>query len=93
MAMGHNQWLLFGVDEHEHPFATYFDIHQGYRVLIHSHIFPCLFVPCPRDREGMSASLGQELAFKQKQKDIAQYTRALVGNASIFIAPCFLDVL
>ena len=26
----------FGVDEH--PFATYFDVHQGYRVLTHSHI-------------------------------------------------------
>ena len=36
MAMGHNLWLHFGVDEH--PFATYFDVHQGYRVLTHSHI-------------------------------------------------------
>ena len=26
-------WLHFGVDEH--PFATYFDVHQRYRVLIH----------------------------------------------------------
>ena len=31
MAMGHNLWRShFGVDEH--PFATYFDVHQGYRV-------------------------------------------------------------
>ena len=30
VAMGHNLWLHFGVDEH--PFATYFDVHQGYRV-------------------------------------------------------------
>ena len=36
MAMGHNLWLYFGVDEH--PFATYFDAHQKYRVLTHSHI-------------------------------------------------------
>ena len=36
MAMGHNQWLHFGMDEH--PFATYFDVRQGYRVLTHSHI-------------------------------------------------------
>ena len=36
MAMGHNLWLHFGLDEH--PFATYFDVHQGYRVLTHSHI-------------------------------------------------------
>ena len=28
MAMGHNLWLYFGVDEH--PFATYFNVHQGY---------------------------------------------------------------
>ena len=28
--MGHNLWLHFGVDEH--PFATYYDVHQGYRV-------------------------------------------------------------
>ena len=31
LAMGHNLWLHFGVDEH--PVATYFDVHQGYRVL------------------------------------------------------------
>ena len=27
----HNLWLHFGVDEH--PFATYFDVHQGYHWL------------------------------------------------------------
>ena len=27
MALGHNLWLHFGVDEH--PFATY-DVHQGF---------------------------------------------------------------
>ena len=32
---GHNPWLHFGVDQH--PFATYFDAHQGYRILTHSH--------------------------------------------------------
>ena len=37
VAMGHNLWLHFGVDEH--PFATYFDFHQGYRVWTHSHVF------------------------------------------------------
>ena len=36
MAMGRSLWLHFGVDEH--PFATYFDVHQGYRVLTHSHV-------------------------------------------------------
>ena len=36
MAMGHNLWLHFEVDEH--PFATYFDVHQVYRVLTHSHM-------------------------------------------------------
>ena len=29
---------IFGVDEHPH--ATYFDVHQGHRVLIHSHMTP-----------------------------------------------------
>ena len=29
MAMVQNLWLHFGVDEH--PFATYFDVHQGCR--------------------------------------------------------------
>ena len=36
MAMGHSLWLDFGVDEH--PFATCFDVHQGYRVLTHSQM-------------------------------------------------------
>ena len=31
----------FGVDEH--PFETYFDVHQGYRVLTHNHILVCVF--------------------------------------------------
>ena len=38
LAMGHNLWLYFGVDEH--PFATYFDVHQGYRLLTRSQLFP-----------------------------------------------------
>ena len=46
MAMGHNLWLLFGVDEH--PFATYFDVHQGYRVLTHSHMLEAYFSPLNR---------------------------------------------
>ena len=51
MAMGHNLWLYFGVDEH--PFATYFDVHQGYRVLTHSHMSQNSFsvdMPCGRAR-------------------------------------------
>ena len=31
LVMGQNLWLHFGVDKH--PFATYFDVHQGYWVL------------------------------------------------------------
>ena len=42
MAMGHSLWLHFGVDEH--PFATYFDAHQGYRVLTHSHIYIYIYM-------------------------------------------------
>ena len=36
LAMGHNLWLHFGVDEH--PFAADFDVHQGHRVLTYSHL-------------------------------------------------------
>ena len=37
MAMGHNLWLHFGVDEH--PCTTYFDVHQGFPgFLTHSQI-------------------------------------------------------
>ena len=36
LAMGHNLWLHSGVDEH--PFTTYFDVHQGYGVLTHIHL-------------------------------------------------------
>ena len=36
MAMKHNLWLHIGVDEH--PFANYFDVHQGYRDLTQSQI-------------------------------------------------------
>ena len=32
-AVGHSLWLHFEVDEH--PFAAYFDAHQGYRLLTH----------------------------------------------------------
>ena len=35
-ATAHNLWLQFGVDEH--AVATYFDVHEGYRVLTHSHV-------------------------------------------------------
>ena len=37
MAMGRNLCLHLGPDEH--PCTTYFDVHQGYRVLTHSQIF------------------------------------------------------
>ena len=52
MAVGQNLWLHFGVDEH--LFATYFDVHQGYRVLttaisqkeVPRHGFVFFEVPC-----------------------------------------------
>ena len=34
--MANNLWLHFGAEEH--PFATYFDVHQVYRVLTHCQI-------------------------------------------------------
>ena len=36
MAMGQNLWYHIWVDEH--PFTSYFDVHQGYRVLTHNHM-------------------------------------------------------
>ena len=36
MAMGQSLWYHIWVDEH--PFTCYFDVHQGYRVLTHTHI-------------------------------------------------------
>ena len=58
LAMGHNLCLHFGVDEH--PFATYFDVHQGYRVLT-SHIMSCDRVPrapSPMGSPGSSHPIG-----------------------------------
>ena len=37
LAMGHNLWLHFGVDEH--PFAANLIFTKGNRVLTHSHLF------------------------------------------------------
>ena len=38
----HDLWRShFGVNEH--PFATYVEVHQGYRVLTHSHMLKRLF--------------------------------------------------
>jgi len=48
----------------EHPFATYFDVHQGYMVLTYSHLptksgdFQQLCVCLP---EGMSENVGKNL--------------------------------
>ena len=38
--MGHKLCLHFGADEH--PCTTYFDVHQGYRVLTHSQVTLCV---------------------------------------------------
>ena len=35
---GHGAYPMLHFRVDEHPFATYFDVHQGYRVLTHSHI-------------------------------------------------------
>ena len=37
--------LHFGLDEH--PFATYFDVHQGYRILTHSPMVVIFQQPLP----------------------------------------------
>ena len=43
MAMGQNLWYHIWVDEH--PFTSYFDVHQGYRVLTHNHIHIYIYIP------------------------------------------------
>ena len=43
--MGQNQWLHFGADEH--PCTTNFDVHQGYRVLTHSHMIRIILFEGP----------------------------------------------
>ena len=43
--MGHNLCLHFGA--HEHPCTTYFDVHQGCRVLTHSHVGEVRLAACP----------------------------------------------
>ena len=42
MAMGHNLCLHFWADEL--PCTTYVSVHQGYRVLIHSHISYTMYI-------------------------------------------------
>ena len=42
-----NMWLWINTYGYsllgdEHPFATYFDVYQGYMVLTHSHVFYCI---------------------------------------------------
>jgi hypothetical protein len=36
--MGMDQYLLIPFLGDEHPFTSYFDVHQGYKVLTHCHI-------------------------------------------------------
>ena len=36
--MGMDQYLLIAVIGDEHPFTSYFEVHQGYKVLTHPHI-------------------------------------------------------
>ena len=51
LMIGHNPWRShFGVDEH--PCATYFDVHQGYRVLTHSHVLVQSSCPKYSERKG-----------------------------------------
>ena len=56
MAMGHSLCLHFGADE-QHPCTTYFDVHQGYRVLSHSHIGG-VKVPALNNASAMYSDLG-----------------------------------
>jgi len=38
MGMDSDQYLLIPFLGDEHPFSSYFDVHQGYKVLTHCHI-------------------------------------------------------
>jgi hypothetical protein len=44
--MGMDQYLLIPFLGDEHPFTSYFDVHQGYKVLTHCHmnIYELLFL-------------------------------------------------
>ena len=37
--VGMDQYLLIPFLGDEHPFTSYFDVHQGYKVLTHCHVF------------------------------------------------------
>ena len=37
--LGMDQYLLIPFLGDEHPFTSYFDVHQGYKVLTHCHFF------------------------------------------------------
>jgi len=39
--MGMDQYLLIPFLGNEHPFTSYFDVHQGYKVLTHCHMGNC----------------------------------------------------
>ena len=50
--------ITYGVDEY--PFATYFDVQQGYRVLTHSHLGPGLIKVDQQGRpKGEKVGFGQ----------------------------------
>ena len=42
--MGMDQYLLIPFLGDEHPFTSYFDVHQGYKVLTHCHMSPSFIV-------------------------------------------------
>ena len=45
--MAMEQYLYIPFLGDEHPFTSYFDVHQGYKVLTHCHIESSLEKPFP----------------------------------------------
>jgi len=54
--LGMDQYLLIPFLGDEHPFTSYFDVHQGYKVLTHCHFISLIFgwwcVFCPKNPQG-----------------------------------------
>ena len=54
--MGMDQYLLIPFSWDEHPFTSYFDVQQGYKVLTHCHIFPGQTSQFRCDKKGLGLS-------------------------------------
>ena len=75
MAMGQNLWYHIWVDEH--PFTSYFDVHQGYRVLTHNHMVGMEWGW--NDRPGLELSTGQVFQRRHSEAPVAMILENLMN--------------